>query len=91
MDQRQSDDAERSRAESSVSLPREASSWQHGSAIRAAAMEASYEETHGRFHVDFDEFFIEHTIGELIAMGEDRGESVRQEGVTTRSPDGESA
>jgi hypothetical protein len=91
MDQRQSDEAERSREESIISLPRKPSAWQHGGALRAAAMDASHEETHGIFYVDFDEFFIEHTIGELIATGEDRGESVRQDGVTTRRPDGESA
>jgi len=91
MDQRQTDEAEHSREESSISLLGEPFSWQHGGPMRTAAMEASYEETHGRYHVDFDEFFIEHTIGELIAMGEDRRETVRQDGVTTRRPDGESA
>jgi hypothetical protein len=88
--QRQSDEAERSREEAIISCPREPSCWQYAAGLRAVAMEASYE-IHGRFHVDFDDFFIEHTIGELIAMGDDRGESVRQGGVTTRRPDGESA
>ncbi len=60
-------------------------------APRAVSMQATaYDEPDGKFHLDFDEFFVELTVGDLVATDDDRDNRVRQEGVVARRLAGES-